>query len=270
MTPGVGDYLHSLRLRAVGVDGRHLGGAERLVPTPSVPGALAELETRARRHGPRLRAWTVRLDRRPAAEVGRATLLPLSLPPASGPAATRRLAEELLARAGVSPAAREAAFAGLTAGFAPGGGALAGAVLLHADTGERLRAGDPRGVRVRHFDYDRDGAAAVDAALAAAGLTHFRTREALALASRVAWAGVQAEVCWSDDPDYPTGYVAAACLGYVRLPDFRPAGAAGGRVFFVPPDADVDALLRRLREAWTLIAATNAAAEEGSPGPPAK
>ena len=29
--------------------------------------------------------------------------------------------------------------------------------------------------------------------------------------------GVVAELCWSDDPDYTTGYVAGKNIGYVRI-----------------------------------------------------
>jgi len=55
------------------------------------------------------------------------------------------------------------------------------------------------------------------------------------LASKVASVkGTIAELCWSDDPFYTTGYVASKKLGYVRIPHLKKEGDYhGGRVFFV-------------------------------------
>ena len=55
------------------------------------------------------------------------------------------------------------------------------------------------------------------------------------LASKVASVkGTIAELCWSDDPFYTTGYVASKKLGYVRIPHLKYEGDyRGGRVFFV-------------------------------------
>lgn len=95
-------------------------------------------------------------------------------------------------------------------------------------------------------------------ALAGAGLGHFRTFEALALATKVIWSGVVAELCWSDDPEYVAGYVAAAAEGYVRFPRFKPAGAVGGRVFYLHPDADWASIVERLTRAPLWIEGTPA------------
>ena len=46
-------------------------------------------------------------------------------------------------------------------------------------------------------------------------------REALALATKVIWSGVVAELCWSDEPEYVAGYVATARHGSVRFPNFK-------------------------------------------------
>ena len=83
--------------------------------------------------------------------------------------------------------------------------------------------------------------------LAAIGLTHFRTREALALATKVAHApGIIAELCWSDDPDYTAGYVASPRIGYVRFPVLKlPDDPRGGRVFFVDRNTlDIEAFIK--------------------------
>ncbi len=64
---------------------------------------------------------------------------------------------------------------------------------------------------------------------------HSRIKEALALASKVSWhPAAIAELCWSDDPDYITGYVASKKLGYQRITAMKEYGAeAGCRVFLL-------------------------------------
>jgi len=250
----VTDWAYSLRMRAAGPDGRHLTGGERLVEADALRAAAEELLERALARGAEAAAVRLVIDRRPAAEVQRAPVLPLRLPEVADPAAGLRLALEALETAGVSRAAGQTALAGLTAGFGARG-ALPGAVLLDATTGVR-RCQDPaRGVRARHFDYAPGAGPVVAAALTGCGLTHFRTREALALASKVAASGVAAELCWSDEPGYATGYVAGPALGYVRLPRFKPPGAAGGRVFFLSSHGDPGEVVQRLREEWLWLTA---------------
>ncbi|MFN3976837.1 MAG: 6-carboxyhexanoate--CoA ligase, partial [Aquificaceae bacterium] len=47
-----------------------------------------------------------------------------------------------------------------------------------------------------------------------------------------------AELCWSDDPDYTTGYVAGKNIGYVRIKPMKEEGVPiGGRVYFVKRDS---------------------------------
>jgi 6-carboxyhexanoate--CoA ligase len=136
----------------------------------------------------------------------------------------------------------------------PGGTALPGAAVFDPETGERLN--EDRGpVRASHLDYSPAGREAACRALAEHGLSHFRTLEALAVASKVVWSGVAAELCWSDDPDYAAGYVATARSGYVRFPRFKPGGAAGGRVFFIASSRARDPEWRlRLERRCVLVA----------------
>jgi 6-carboxyhexanoate--CoA ligase len=48
--------------------------------------------------------------------------------------------------------------------------------------------------------------------------------------------GIVAELCWSDDPEYLTGYIADPVHGYQRISLLKTAGDwHGGRVFFVRP-----------------------------------
>jgi len=79
-------------------------------------------------------------------------------------------------------------------------------------------------------------------------------REALVLASKVAaGSGIVAELCWSDDPEYTTGYVASG-HGYIRIPHCKPLGnTVGGRIFFVNPLADLSMLENYLQHQPVLV-----------------
>jgi 6-carboxyhexanoate--CoA ligase len=246
--------LFSLRMRAAAggaheQGGRHLSGGERLVAANEVEAAALALLRRARERGPDFVRLTV--ERVPAAQVERIPCLPVTTVAAPDPAAARAIADELIGEAGVSVRAIETAFALLTGGT--GGAPMRGAALIDAASGERREPDPRRGVRVSHFDYAPDARPAAQRELARHGLTHHRTLEALALASKVIGSGVLAELCWSDDADYMAGYVATAGTGYVRFPAFRPAGATGGRVFFLRPGAVIADCLERLERRPVLI-----------------
>ena len=232
---------------------RHLSGAERLVPEDALNGVVSELFARAQGRSPDTVQITV--ERVPAGVcVYPVPCLPVQTVMASGPDAAAQFAIELLAGAGVAPGVARAALAALEAGLGPEGVGLRGASLWDRQTGDRLEPAPSRGVRTSRFDYSKAGAEAIDTALAAQGLTHFRTREALAVATKTLWAGVAAELCWSDEPDYTTGYVATPQTGYVRLPHFKPDGAAGGRIFFLDTDhADVGVCIERLEREYVLL-----------------
>lgn len=247
------ESLFSVRMRAAAggpheAGGRHVSGAERLIARPALDETVLQLLHRAGESAAFSPDFVhITVERVEPQAIARIPCLPVTTVDAPDPARARAVAERLLARAGVAPAVVCAAFQALEKGLD-----LHGAALLDAQTGERRDPDPARGVRASHVDYSPEGRSAVEAALAEAGLTHFRTREALAVAGKVLWAGVLAELCWSDAPDYAPGYVATPGDGYVRFPVFKPSGAAGGRVFFLPPDADVDACVERLqrRSVW--------------------
>jgi 6-carboxyhexanoate--CoA ligase len=149
----------------------------------------------------------------------------------------------------------------LDSGPAPSGGNMRGAMIMDASTGERLEKDPERGIRASRFDWSDDAAAMIDSGLARLGLTHFRTKEALALASKVAVApGMVAELCWSDEPDYTAGYVSSRQFGYIRLTSLKHPGAPhGGRVFFVNSAAyDFDALRHYLQRVPVIITESGA------------
>jgi 6-carboxyhexanoate--CoA ligase len=264
--------LASVRMRAVDAGGRHLCGAERLVPEAEAEEVAALLRRRARERGAAPQAIRVAVERVPETAVRRVPALPVTMvlaPEAGDPGGARRAADRLLERAGVAPSAIDAAFRLLGEGPP-----MRGAALLDARTGLRREADRARGVRVTRLDYAPEAREAVRAALDAAGLAHFRTREALAIASKAAACGVLAEVCWSDEPEYEPGYVAAPLFGYVRFPRFRPSGARGGRALFLPPGADAAEIARRLQREPVLLVgppavrAARRLPHDGHSGPP--
>jgi 6-carboxyhexanoate--CoA ligase len=226
--------LYSLRMRAERDHG-HCSGAERIASSLDLPVLAAELVARALActGGPpdAVHCTVERL-------VGTIPCWPL---PAvrtftvSDWQSGRACAHALLQRAGVAPAAAAAGLQLLAEGPAPGGRVMRGALLLDAATGTRLEADPARGVRVSRMDLTPAARPAILAGLAAAGLGHHRVAEALVLAGKVLHApGIVAELCWSDDPAYLAGYVAAADAGYQRITRLKAAGnTLGGRALFV-------------------------------------
>lgn len=250
--------LFSVRMRASAgapheAGGRHVSGAERLVREEELEAAIVELLRRARDRQAPPEHVRISVDEVPPEQVHRTPALPVRTYSAADPESARGEAAAILAGAGVSPHAIEAAFRLLLHGVKEGGLPMRGAALLDAATGDRLDPDANRGVRASRFDYAPEVREAVRAALQAAGLGHFRTYEALAVATKVIWAGALAELCWSDDPEYVAGYVATPREGYARFPRFKPAGATGGRVFFVEESASVSGLVARLQQECLLI-----------------
>src|SRR5437868_9425084 len=106
------EALYSVRMRASLASGRHLSGAERLVKADDVEAAVLELTRRARRDGADPDYLNVTVDRVPAENIEHIPCLPVTTVAAPDPASARQMAEHLLRRASVSPAAIAAAFDG--------------------------------------------------------------------------------------------------------------------------------------------------------------
>lgn len=263
------EFVYSVRMRA-STDGRHVSGAERLVEAGDVDAVVAALTERARNRAEEPDFVQVTLERVARSTVSTARVLRLILTPPSTAALAQVAGSIRLRGAGVSEAAIDAAFELLRNGIGTAVQGLRppnpqswgdrtdssssepsrkrraarGAMLIDASTGENVTPDAQRGVRASRFDYRSEPtpslkgreSAGIDEALARAGLGHFRTREALALATKVIWSGVLAELCWSDDVGYVAGYVSTSA-GYVRYADFKPEGAVGGRAFFVDTSA---------------------------------
>ena len=196
--------------------GEHVSGAERIVSESAVPRTLASLAKRALTHS-KGKPDFINLKVEEPGEVVRLAALPVTTNATSSAEEGRRLFAELLSAAGVSRAEE-------IMGMFSGSYSMRGAMLVDADTLERLEPDRARGVRATRMDSDSPCGDV-------SGKNHFA--EALVLATKVANApGIVGEICVSDDPDYVTGYVASKGLGYQRVTVVKEMGdPRGGRIF---------------------------------------
>lgn len=231
----------SVRMRAAAggsheSGGRHISGGERLVLRQDLEHQVQELVRRALTHEVGEPDYlNVTVERVREEEVLTLSALPISSRDVQRVEQGLATALALLMEAGVS---RDAALDGiglLATGASPNGGAMRGAIVMDADTGERLESDPARGVRVSKIDWHSEELSAWYEDVRPLGIAKERVAEALALATKVIHTqGTVAELCWSDDPGYVAGYVASATHGYVRIPHMKEWGSAlGGRVFFV-------------------------------------
>ncbi len=147
-------------------------------------------------------------------------------------------AREILESHGISLKVIERAFQLLQSGPTPEGTNMRGAIIMDVFTGERIEPDIRRGVRVSRIDYTEDARRHLEKELNDYGIYHKRVIDALGIATKVAnKVETVAELCWSDNPDYTTGYVASKEGGYVRVTSMKESGSLrGGRVFFVNPE----------------------------------
>jgi len=231
--------LFSVRMRAT-LYGRHLAGAERIVPLPEVRQVASDLISRAIADaGGAADDVYCQAERIDPVTLCRAKLPDVSTWQVNDYLEGRAVAAELLSRAGINPDVACRAVQLLAGGAGPGGTVMRGAVIMDSVTGERLERDPGRGVRVSRMDVAIECRRDFEARLHQVGLGHRRVLEALVLAGKVLGApGVIAELCWSDDPEYPTGYVADTAHGYQRISALKSVGdERGGRVFFINPCA---------------------------------
>lgn len=132
---------------------------------------------------------------------------------------------------------------------------MRGASLVLASSGRRVEPDMQRGVRASRFGISRPAEKELSAHLNTQGINTQTVKEALLLASKVASSrDVVAEVCISDDPDYTTGYVASADLGYIRIPHIKKKrDRKGGRIFFLREDADIRRAIQYLEKTPAII-----------------
>ena len=212
--------LFSLKMRASS-GARHISGAEKILEPDAVPAHLRSLLDRALHHANGEPDFVnFKIERLPADSILHLEALPVRSLTAETPEAGLALMRCLLASLGI---ARAAEIVGLLRDIR----GMRGAILLDADTLERLEPDPERGVRATMMDAFRPG----NEPPASPVKNHYA--EAVVLAAKVANApGIAAELCISDDPGYVTGYIASKSLGYVRISPLKaPGSPAGGRIF---------------------------------------
>lgn len=249
------ETLFSIRMRASS-SGRHISGAERIARFDDIGVVLPDMVSRLNERKTPPDSIVFSIDRIEVERLRFLKALDLLAVNAHDIMSCREMAKSTLCSIGISQYAVSKAFGLLSSGAAISGGNMRGAIIMDAISGERLEPDHDRGVRATRFDWTDEGRRKIDGLLRAAGLVHFRTREALALATKVAHApNMMAELCWSDEPDYTAGYVASLETGYVRFPFMKEPGSMyGGRVFFVKGGGlDMDGLVHYLEEVPVLI-----------------
>ena len=249
------DLLYSVRMRA-SAGNRHISGAERIISPVKLDATVQALITRARNRKTAAEQIVITIEHLGNLSISKLPSLDVVTVNAPDMSAGRSAASRILQLQGVSDKSVRSAFDLLSNGGASFDLNIHGAMIIDVVDGERLEPDHERGIRASRFDWTDEALDMMSKKLAAIGLTHFRTREALALATKVARApGIIAELCWSDDPDYTAGYVASPSTGYVRFPVLKlPDDPRGGRVFFVDRKTlDIEAFIHYLQFEPVLI-----------------
>lgn len=229
---------------------KHISGAERIVNEGEVEKIVLQMLERARNHE-RGKADFINLKIQEVKEENavRIPLLNIYSKKSSSKSEGRQIAFEELVKIGVSS---KSAKMGIEA-IEKLSDSMRGAMVLDCQSGERLDNFGNRGIRCSNMDVaDKDE---YEKKLASQKLSGEHAREALVLASKVASAdGIIAELCWSDDPNYVTGYVASKKFGYCRISTMKDLGdQVGGRVFFVEKDTDLEKLNEYLQNKVVLV-----------------
>jgi 6-carboxyhexanoate--CoA ligase len=243
------DHLYSIRMRA-SLGKQHISGAERIVSADKLYPAAQALISRAWNKRPAPEEIVITIEKIGNLTFRTVTALDVLTVNTHDVTAGRATAARILRSLHITDQAVMNAMNHLSRGPGTSGRNMRGAMIIDSQTGERLEPDHDRGVRATRFDWTDQAYASITRELAAMGLTHFRTQEALALATKVAHApGIIAELCWSDEPDYTAGYVASRGIGYVRFPMLKsPDDQGGGRVFFVDRNTlDMEAFIHYLQ-----------------------
>lgn len=211
------ENLYSVKMRS-SKWGMHISGAERIVGKNAIPLVASAMAERALGHSKGTPDFiNVKIEAASAPLILKA--LPVTTRTVASPEEGWATVRELLAEDGFARVGEILDLFKETYG-------MRGAMLVDADTLERLEPDQTRGVRATFMDSAAGGEDIVSA-----GKNHYA--EAIVLATKVAHApGIVGEICMSDDPGYVTGYVASRRIGYVRVTRLKEEGdPSGGRIF---------------------------------------
>ena len=242
--------VYSIRMRAAQggpheEGGSHISGAERLVSESDLCRISEEFLQRALHHSKGKPDFiNLQIDEIPDDSVVKVPALTICTTESSSIEESHKEASRLLAHAHIASRSIERAFSQLQENTC----SVSGAWLVNASTGAIY----PETVRVSRMDAEVE--ADIHHHLERYGCSSVHSREALILASKVlASPYVLGELCWSDDPDYTTGYVSYERT-YHRLSPMKPFGSArGGRAFFVDPHTNFEELIQYLSSTPTWV-----------------
>lgn len=213
--------LYSIKMRASQTENgqeRHVSGAEKIVSRERLDSVVSQLLERALTHAKGKPDFiNLKIERVPEENVKTLKALPVSVCQVETAEEGRKKLKELMEQSRISGTEQILERLKDTYG-------MRGAMLLNADTLERLEPDRERGIRATYMDMaetDDDRSRK----------NHFK--EALVLATKVAGhKNIIGELCISDDPDYVIGYFASKELGYVRITKLKEPGCPdGGRIF---------------------------------------
>lgn len=242
--------VYSIRMRSAQggpheQGGSHISGAERLVSESDLCRISEEFLQRALHHSKGKPDFiNLQIDEIPDDSVVKVPALTICTTESRSIEASHKEASRLLSNAHIASRAIERAFTQLQENTC----SVSGAWLVNASTGAIY----PETVRVSRMDAEVE--ADIHHHLERYGCSSVHSREALILASKVlASTYVLGELCWSDDPDYTTGYVSYEHT-YHRLSPMKPFGSAmGGRAFFVDPHTNFEELIQYLSSTPTWV-----------------
>ncbi len=216
--------MFSIRMRS-SLHGKHVSGAERICKGEDIGEMVRELLTRPKEYD----HISLKIERVEVKEIEKA--LPIKTYTFERVEEAREFAIDMLEREGIKASILKKLFRELDTGASPEGGNMRGAMIVDMESGNRLEPDKRRGIRTVKVDWA--SRKFITDQLLEKGYTP-RTVDALAIATKNIHCGVVAEVCWSDDPDYTTGYIASESLGYIRISPFKRKGSPyGGRIYFV-------------------------------------
>lgn len=198
----------------------HISGAERIVEEGEVSAVAKAMVERALAHS-KGKPDFINVKVEAVEEPIKFPALKVTTNEAKSPEEGWRIAAELLKADGVEKVDKLLELFKATY-------SMRGAMLVDADTLERLEPNPERGIRATYMDRECKS----ESVKCKVGVKNHYL-EAIVLATKVANAPrIIAEICMSDDPDYVTGYVASKRLGYQRITSLKEKGdGAGGRIF---------------------------------------
>ncbi|MTT32355.1 6-carboxyhexanoate--CoA ligase [Terrilactibacillus sp. BCM23-1] len=243
--------IYSVRMRAAQggaheEGGRHISGGERLVTEEDLDKFAQNLIDRALHHSRGTADFiNIRIDHVPLETIHYAAPLSIECKEAESINKAHQMAIQQLIQEGVSETAAKAGVH-----FIKNDVATRGAIIMDADSGERLDHRGDRGVRVSHMDWDEPFWNQWQ--MRTKSKDSLKIREAIALATKVTLAGSVAELCWSDDPEYVTGYVGGR--KYSRISPLKRVGdPRGGRVFYVRKSTGLEDYIHFLEQTPVII-----------------